>query len=157
MKLLGFLEEKAVVLDMQARTKEEAVRELIQELVKQGGISEADKDPLVKAVLEREARGSTGLGEGIAITHVKDSPHVEGLTGVFGRSQEGIPFDAVDGRPVHLVFLILGGEGCASDHIGTLRKLAALRMNNHFLRFLRDAKDEDEVVDIIKEMSGSVA
>lgn len=105
----------------------------------------------------REAR-STGLGEGIAVPHVKDCPQVQGLTGAFGRWKKGIKFDAVDGNPVTLAFLILGGPGTAAEHMKVLKKLlASLRQNEHFLRFLRDAKDKAAVADIVKEMSGALA
>ena len=56
-----------------------------------------------------------------------------------------------------LIFLILGGQGTSGEHIDVLKKLAALRMNEHFLRFLRDADDGPAMADIIKEMAGSVA
>lgn len=157
MKLLGFLSEDAIILDMDASDKEAAIRELVQKVIANGDANKKDEEKIVQAVLDREARGSTGLGDGIAIPHVKDCSLVKGLTGAFGRSSTGIPFDAVDGHPVHLVFLILGGSGTADEHIGVLRKLAALRMNEHFLRFLRDEKDENGVVETIKEMAGSVA
>jgi mannitol/fructose-specific phosphotransferase system IIA component (Ntr-type) len=156
-KLLGFLDEKAIVLDMKATTKEEAIRELIQLTVDKGGLSAKDQNKVYDLVIEREQRGSTGLGAGIAIPHVKDCPNLEGLTGALGRSEAGIPFDAIDGNPVHLVFLILGGAGTADDHIDILKKLAALRMNDHFIRFLRDSKDLPSLVDTIRDMSASVA
>jgi len=54
-----------------------------------------------------------------------------------------VPFDAVDGKKVHLVFLILGARGTSSEHITILKKLAGLRQNEHFLRFLREAKDKE--------------
>ncbi|MGE0712598.1 MAG: PTS sugar transporter subunit IIA [Planctomycetota bacterium] len=157
MKLLGFLASDAIVLDMQSTGKEEAIKELLQVLVDQKEVDAGDQDAILKAVLDREAIGSTGLGDGIAIPHVKDCKHVEGLTGAFGRSEGGIAFDAIDGRPVHLVFLILGGAGTTDEHIQVLRKLAALRMNQHFLRFLRNAEDQQGLVDTIQEMAGSVA
>jgi mannitol/fructose-specific phosphotransferase system IIA component (Ntr-type) len=157
MKLLGFLSQDAVVLDMKSAAKEDAIKELIQVLVDQGEVSADDHEAILKAVLDREAIGSTGLGDGIAIPHVKDCPHVEGLTGAFGRSAEGITFDAIDGKPVTLMFLILGGPGTSDEHIQTLRKLATLRMNNHFLRFLRNAEGHKAVIETIQEMAGSVA
>jgi mannitol/fructose-specific phosphotransferase system IIA component (Ntr-type) len=156
-KLLGFLSTSAIVENMQASSKEEAIRELLQVAVDQGELPAKDQDKVLKMVMEREARGSTGLGAGIAIPHVKDCPNLEGLTGAFGRSADGIPFDAIDGNPVHLVFLILGGEGTASEHVDVLKKLAALRMNEHFVRFLKDAADAESLIDTIKEMAGSVA
>lgn len=157
MKLLGFLSPEALVLDMKSRGKEDAIRELIQLLVDQGQLDASKMEPVLAAVLERESIGSTGLGDGIAIPHVKDCPHVSGLMGVFGRSTHGIAFEAIDGNPVHLVFLILGGPETSDEHIQVLRKLAALRMNQHFLRFLKGAEGEEQVVETIQEMAGSVA
>ena len=157
MKLLGFLSEDAVILDMQARTKEEAIRELLTATAKAGGVAQKDVEAIYKQVLEREKRGSTGLGEGIAIPHVKDCKEVKGLAGAFGRCKQGIKFDAIDGNPVKIMFLILGGEGTAGEHVKILKTLASLRQNEHFLRFLRDAKDKDGIVDVIKEMAGSLA
>jgi len=159
MKLLGFLEEEAVVLEMQARSKEDAVRELLQVTIKTGGLAASHMESVYKQVMEREKRGTTGLGDGIAIPHVRECKEVQGLTGAFGRlpAKKGIKYDAVDGNPVHLIFLILGGEGTASEHVKILKTLASVRQNEHFLRFLRDAKDQVSVVDTIKEMAGSLA
>ncbi len=157
MKLLGFLHQDAIILDMKATTKEDAIRELIDEAVKHGEVAEQDREAVYQQVLEREKRGTTGLGDGLAVPHVKDCKNVQGLTGAFGRSKRGIPFQAVDGNPVKVMFLILGGEGTAGEHIQVLRSLASLRQNEHFLRFLRDARDREGVVDVIREMMGSVA
>lgn len=159
MKLLGFLEEEAVVLEMQSRTKEDAVRELLQVTIKHGGLAASQLESVYKQVMEREKRGTTGLGDGIAIPHVRECKEVQGLTGAFGRfpAKKGIKYDAVDGNPVNLIFLILGGEGTAAEHVKILKTLASLRQNEHFLRFLRDAKDQPSVVDTIKEMAGSLA
>ena len=160
MKLLGFLDEDAVVLDMQARTKEDAVRELLQVTIKRGGFPAQHLEAVYRQVMEREKRGTTGLGDGIAIPHVRDCKEINGLTGAFGRVQgknKGIKYDAVAGNPVNLVFLILGGEGTGGDHVKILKTLASLRQNEHFLRFLREAKDQPSVVDIIKEMAGTLA
>lgn len=155
-RLLNFLTEDSIVLEMKSTTKEEAIEELIDVVVARGELAARDKPAVLKAVMEREKRGSTGLGYGIAVPHVRESPHVKGLTGAFGRSGDGIPFNAVDGNRVDLVFLILGGEGTGDDHALLLRKLAKLRENEHFLRFLRDARDVPSAADVIREMTGSV-
>lgn len=147
----------AIIIDMQASNKLGALQELVAAVVAKKGIDAADEKAVLDAVMERESRGSTGLGDGIAVPHVRDSTLVSGLTGAFGRSLSGIPFDAVDGNPVNLVFLILGGEGTSDEHTQVLRTLATLRQNEHFLRFLEDAQDEEGVVEIIKEMAGSAA
>jgi mannitol/fructose-specific phosphotransferase system IIA component (Ntr-type) len=154
-RLFNFLAEDAIVLDMKATTKEEAIEELIDVAVARGSIDGADKSAVLKAVMEREKRGSTGLGHGIAVPHVRECPQVNGITGAFGRSEHGIPFNAVDGGAVNLVFLILGGEGTGDEHAQLLRKLARLRENEHFLRFLRDARDVAAATEIIREIAGS--
>ncbi|MBL4845724.1 MAG: PTS sugar transporter subunit IIA [Planctomycetes bacterium] len=159
MKLLGFLSKDAVALGMKSVGKEDAIRELIQVLVDQGELGAEKLEPVLASVLEREAIGSTGLGDGIAIPHVKDCEHITGLTGVFGRSdsEAGIAFEAIDGKPVHLMFLILGGPETSDEHIQVLRKLAALRLNEHFLRFLKGAEGKEQVIETIQEMAGSIA
>lgn len=154
MRLLNFLPEEAIVLDIQPGTKEDAIRELIAVVVKQGDVTAANQAAITEAVFDREKKGSTGLGEGIAIPHVKDSPYINGLAGAFARLKRPIPFNAIDGNPVDLIFLILGGAGTSSEHVQILRTLASLRQNEHFLRFLRQAKDVPTVADLIREMAG---
>ncbi|MBI3723702.1 PTS sugar transporter subunit IIA [bacterium] len=144
-KLLGFLDRDAIVTELNASTKEEAIRELVKVTVARGFVDAKHEDDLARGCLEREKKGTTGLGDGIAVPHVKESPHVKALCGAFGRSKQGVPFDAIDGKKVHLVFLILGAKGTAADHIAILKKLAGLRQNEHFLRFLKEAKDKDAI------------
>ncbi|MEZ6186422.1 MAG: PTS sugar transporter subunit IIA [Planctomycetota bacterium] len=88
---------------------------------------------------------------------MRDCEHVDGLVAAFGRSEDGVPFEAIDGNPVHLIFLILGGSGTSDQHTQFLRTLASLRQHEHFLRFLRDAPDAASAWDTIKEMLESLA
>ncbi|HZV02899.1 MAG TPA: PTS sugar transporter subunit IIA [Planctomycetota bacterium] len=152
-KLLGFLDRDAIVTELQASTKEEAIKELLAVAVAHGLVEAKHEAELARGIMEREKKGTTGLGDGIAVPHVKESPVVKSLCGAFGRSKTGVPFDAVDGKKVHLVFLILGAKGTAADHIAILKKLAGLRQNEHFLRFLREAKDKDAIAEVIEEMA----
>lgn len=152
-KLLGFLDRDAIVTELEAATKDEAIRELVAFAAKRGLIDAKHESAIAEGVLERERKGTTGLGDGIAVPHVKEHPHVKALCGAFGRSKEGIPFEAVDGKKVHLIFLILGAKGTAAEHIGILKRLASLRQNEYFLRFLRDAKDKAAIGDVIEEMA----
>ena len=152
-KLLGFLDREAIVTELQAATKEEAIRELVTVAVTRGLVDAKYEDDVARAVLEREKKGTTGLGDGIAVPHVKEHPNVASLCGAFGRSTTGVRFDAIDGKPVHLVFLILGAKGTAAAHIAILKKLAGLRQNEHFLRFLRHAKGKEGIAEVIEEMA----
>lgn len=152
-KLLGFLDRDAIVTELQASSKEEAIRELLAVAVANNLIDKKNEGEVLTGILEREKKGTTGLGDGIAVPHVKESPHVKALCGCFGRSKSGVPFDAVDGKKVQLIFLILGAKGTAGEHIAILKKLAGLRQNEHFLRFLREAKDKETIAEVIAEMA----
>ncbi len=81
--------------------------------------------PLLAAVLEREAVLSTGIGHGIAIPHAK-TPGVGGLNLVCGSAPVGIPFEALDGEPVRLFFLLIGPESAAGEHVKALSRIARL-------------------------------
>jgi mannitol/fructose-specific phosphotransferase system IIA component (Ntr-type) len=152
-KLLGFLERDAIKIELESSTKEDAIRELAKVVVARGLCDPKHQEELVRSILEREKKGTTGLGDGFAVPHVKESPHVKQLCGAFGRSRQGIPFDAIDGKKVHLIFLICGAKGTASEHVQILKKLAGVKQNEHFLRFLREAKDAEALGDVIEEMA----
>lgn len=153
-KLLGFLDREAIVTELEASDRDGAIRELVHLAVARGLVDAKSEKAVCDAVLERESRGTTGLGDGIAVPHVKESPHVKQLCGAFGRSKHGVDFHAVDGKKVTLVFLILGAKGTNNEHIAILRKLASLRQNEvHFFRFLREAKDRDAIAGVLEEMA----
>jgi len=102
--ILGFLKEDLFVPDLKARTKTEALRKLVDHLVAVGRIKNGKV--LLTTLLEREKLGSTGLEKGIAVPHSR-SMMVDQLTLLFARAKKGIKFDAIDGKPVYLLFLIL--------------------------------------------------
>lgn len=102
MKLREFFSADAVELDMQAGTKDEALRELVALL----GLDEKSEGILIKMLKRRENLGSTGFGGGVAIPHCR-SLVVKRLRVAFGRKLDGIAFDALDGEPVRHMFLIV--------------------------------------------------
>ena len=102
MNIMGFLDERAVTTDVKAHaSKEDIIRELVELLVKTGSIKDKDVNRLVQILLKREALGSTGIGQGVAIPHGK-SDCVDRLVAAFGVSKAGVPFDSLDGEPVTL-------------------------------------------------------
>jgi PTS system nitrogen regulatory IIA component len=105
-----------------AADKAGALRELTQLLADRAGVP---VQPLLAAVLEREQVLSTGIGHGIAIPHAK-SPLVKGLLLVSGSSPTGVPFDALDGEPVRLFFLLIGPDDAAGQHVKALSRIARL-------------------------------
>ena len=110
MKLTDILVREACIIDMKARTKKEALRELSQLLTAE--VKNLDAAGLLDMLLEREKLGTTAMGDGIAIPHARIES-LDRLLASFGRSRQGVDFDSVDGRLTHLFFLLVapGKEG----------------------------------------------
>jgi len=108
LRLVDILKESSVISDIKGKTKKEILTELAGQLNASGLIK--DIEPVVKIIMEREALGSTGIGDGVAIPHGKMAGSGNVLC-VFGRSKKGVDFDAVDGQPVHIFFLVFGPRG----------------------------------------------
>jgi PTS system nitrogen regulatory IIA component len=105
-----------------------------------------------KKIIERENLGSTGIGNGIAVPHVKDRG-IERISLVLARSNDGIDFAAVDGRDVNTVFTIFAPEDHADEHLQILRWISVLARNADFRSFVRNASGEAEIRDLLHEMS----
>ena len=151
MNIMGFLDERAVSIDLKSQdSKEEVIRELVSLLVKAGSIKERDVNKLVQILLKRESLGSTGIGQGVAIPHGK-SDCVTKLVAAFGVSKTGMNFDALDAEPVTLLFLLVAPEDSAGPHLKALARISRLLKDKHFRDSLRAAKDEKTLVKIIRE------
>lgn len=151
MSIMEFLDEGAVSTDVKAQqSKEEVIRELVGLLVRAGSIRERDVNKLVQILLKRESLGSTGIGQGVAIPHGK-SDCVSRLVAAFGVSRSGVNFDALDGEPVTLFFLLVAPEDSAGPHLKALARISRLLKDKHFRDSLRSAKDEKTLAKIIQE------
>lgn len=148
MKIADFLNPKAISANLQATDKEGAISELVDLLIRVREIK--DKDEMVKALLGREALGSTGIGQGIAIPHAK-SGSVKELVSAFGLSRKGVNFDALDGEPVYIFFLLVAPPDSAGLHLKALARISRLLRDKFFREALKNAKDEKEILRIIRE------
>lgn len=152
--LWGILDQSVVVADLKARDKESVIRELVGALCRSGRVSPKQEEVLVQGVLERESKGSTGLGNGVAIPHVKGSSAIREMVGVFGRSKGGVEFQSLDNQPVRIFFLICSPDGAdPKDHQLLLRRIAKLAQNDRIRRFLEKAKDASEIMSTLEEAS----
>jgi PTS system fructose-specific IIC component len=107
---------------------------------------------LFTALLEREKLGSTGIGNGYAIPHVKHGS-VKDLEVALGISRYGIDFNSIDGEPVTHVFLIVANPEAPEEYLRLLQWIAKIARNQDFTRFLRNAKDVPEILSLLREMS----
>ncbi len=150
-KLLGFLTKDVIKMNLEATDKSAVISELVAVMAERGKIDKSGQDSIAQSILKRESLGSTGIGHGLAIPHAKASPLVKSLVGAFGRAQRGIDYGAIDGEPCRLFFLMVSPDKGVEEHLKILKKLAALGRDEHFCRFLVEAKDVDEVVSLLKE------
>lgn len=148
MKIMDFLNKKAVTVSLKATDKDGVIKELVDLLAKVDEIK--NKDELVKAILTRESLGSTGIGQGIGIPHAK-SPNVKNLVAALGLSQRGVNFDSLDGEPVYIFFLLIAPEESAGPHLKALARISRMLKDKYFRELLKKAKDEKEILRIIQE------
>jgi len=149
MKLLEFLAPEAIISDLQANSKKEAIRALVDAAMAAGGFAEDAKEAIVEAVLERESKGSTGLGGGVALPHIKGTELVTEMCGAFARSLDGVNYESVDGNPVYVLFLIISPKAQLDKHISILRSISELRENEHYLQSFRQADDQEALARLI--------
>ena len=148
MKIVEFLNEKAIAADMKATTKEQALRELVEVLAKAEGIKNPSE--LVKVLMGREALGSTGIGQGVGIPHAKTNS-VKKLVAALGICPQGVDFDALDGEPVHIFFLLVAPEDSAGPHLKGLARISRLLKDKYFRESLKQLRDEKAILKLIRE------
>ncbi len=148
MKIIEFLNEKAVTANLKSTTKEAALRELVEILAKAEGIK--GKEELVKVLFARESLGSTGIGQGVGIPHAKINS-VKKLVAALGISPQGVDFDALDGEPVYIFFLLVAPEDSAGPHLKGLARISRLLKDKFFRESLKALKDEKAILKLIRE------
>jgi PTS system nitrogen regulatory IIA component len=126
------------------------MRELVDALVNAGEIEKRHRNKLIEALMNREALGSTAIGQGIAIPHAK-SDSVSKLVASFGLSKKGVDFDSLDGEPAHIFFLLVAPQDSAGPHLKALARISRLLKDKYFRDTLRSASDDKAVVRIISE------
>jgi PTS system nitrogen regulatory IIA component len=148
MKITEMLRQEFILDEIQAGSKRETLAELVG-LIARGNIR-SDPEAMLRVLLEREKLGSTGIGDGIAIPHGKLAGLGE-IVIAFGRSRKGIDFEAMDGKPVHLISLLIAPENSAGQHLKALARISRMMKDEVFRRNLLEAKTHDDLVRIIAE------
>jgi PTS system nitrogen regulatory IIA component len=150
--LIAQLVDAAVLRgEVEATDKLGALRELLGCAQATGAFGAAEAAAMLRRLQEREAIGSTGLGNGVAVPHVKGERAARAAL-VLGRSKKGLEWQAIDGRPVHAVFLLVSPANEPEAHLRCLRWIAGLARSADFRRFLMGAGDADEMRDLLREM-----
>ncbi len=154
MKTSDIFRKDLIIASLKSSNKSETIEELADHLAGKGVIK--DKKGLVKALHEREKLGSTGIGDNIAIPHAK-SDEVDRVVALFARSQKGIPFDSLDGKPVNYVFLLLAPTQSGGDHLKAMAKISKMLKGEEFRRKLLTASDGQELYRVIVDENEKIA
>ena len=149
--LKKLIESGLIDANLGASDKETALRRLLAALADAGHIQKKHLAAIEKRLLAREELGSTGIGNGIAVPHVK-AAEIETTSIAVARLAEGIDYDAIDGRAVTGIFLIVAPEDATEEHLQVLRWVSSLARNADFRRFLAHAAGEREIRELLVEM-----
>lgn len=150
MKFQDFVCREALVANVTATESREVVEEMMNRLAAAGRVPKKSVAALVEAVMDREGKGSTGFGNGVAIPHVKQS-EVKELVGCVGRSEGGIDFNALDSKPVHLFFLLVSPKDKPAEHLKAMEKIFRSAQKEHWRRFLKQTNTEDGIWELLIE------
>lgn len=137
MPLTDLITPQAVLSSLKATTKKQVLQEMSERAGAEFGLPSRD---IFDALLQRERLGSTGVGNGIAIPHGK-LPRCSSLFGVFARLEKPIDFEALDGAPVDLVFMLIAPESAGADHLKALARIARILRNPAVTTKLRATRE----------------
>ena len=137
MSFIELISPQAVIPSLKANSKKQALQDLA---VKAAEITGRPEREILDVLMQREKLGSTALGAGIAIPHGK-LPKLDRIHGVFARLERPIDFEALDGQPVDLVFVLLAPESAGADHLKALSRIARMLRDQNLANQLRDARD----------------
>lgn len=148
MQLAELCKENMVFLDFAAESKDDALNRMVKAVEGAGGVD--DINGLRQALIEREKLGTTGVGGGVAIPHAR-SATIKDLSIAFFRSKSGVQFNAIDNKPVNLVFLLLAPLSAGGPYLKLLAKISRLLRNDDFRSSLQDASSATEIIKTLKE------
>jgi PTS system nitrogen regulatory IIA component len=145
MPLTDLVAPNAVIPALKVNSKKQVIQELAAKAAK---LTDQNERTVFETLLQREKLGSTGIGNGVAIPHGKLAK-LEKLFGLFARLDRPVDFDALDGQPVDLVFLLLAPEAAGADHLKALARVARLLRDRDISRKLRESRDAEALYAVL--------
>lgn len=150
MKLLDIIDGKALVPQLQSNERDDVLTELVDGLVTSGALPKAIRDDILNLLIERERKGSTGFGKGVAVPHAKHKK-IKKMVATIGVSSRGVDFNALDRAPVYSVIMLLSPEDKPDEHLQAMENVFRNLQKDTFRRFLRQSTTAKEITDLIKE------
>ena len=148
-RLLEYMSEDRIIIDLKSREKEEVFEEMAPLFVA-GNVIDADElDEFIEGLKEREKLTATGMQDGIAVPHAK-SPRVHKIALALGISKEGVNFESMDGQPSKYIFMIAAPKGTKEEHLDLLAMISELSYSEEVLEKLSQAQSKSEVLEILE-------
>ncbi len=148
MKVTDILKKDFIISELKGKQKEEVINELIDLFKKDNRVNDIEK--VRSAVLEREKIMSTGVGKGFAIPHGK-TDGIKEIIAAFGKTNSPIEYQALDNKPVNLVFLLVGKDNLVSTHIKLLSRISRMMNKDEFREGLLKANSSEEIFELFKK------
>jgi len=150
MKFADFVCFKAVIAELKATDRDDAIAELVTSLDKARKLGRGNCKKIIKAVTKRENEASTGMGKGVAVPHVKHST-IKKMVSVIGLSSSGIDFSALDKQPVYSVILLLSPPDDPDKHLQAMESIFKHLQKERFRKFLRQCQSPEQIEDLLIE------
>ncbi len=147
MKIGDILTPDCVISDIQAQTKKDILTEMARPIAQAYDVNLED---MVSVLLNREKLGSTGIGEGVAIPHGKIAG-LKNIAAAVGKNIQGLKFDALDGKPCHIFFLLVAPSNSVSGHLKALARASMLLKNPALRESLMHTNSPQELYDVLLE------
>jgi PTS system fructose-specific IIC component len=148
MRVLDYLDATLIELHLPGRSKEQVLTALVGLLAEHGRIQ--GREALLAALLEREGLGSTGIGHGVAIPHARTAELTRPAI-AFARSEHAVDYDAIDGQPARIFFLLVAPENGGNEHLLLLSRIARLMRDTSVRERLLTLDDKAQVLDLFGE------
>ena len=148
MNITEILDVKSIQIGLKVKTKTELFKSIVELAIKSGKIT--DPVAALQEINTREKILSTGIGQGIALPHAKTNA-ISDTTGALALLDPPIDYDALDGEPVSIVFLILGRENNVGNHLRLLSKISRILNSDQFRKALLSAKDPNEIIKLFSD------
>lgn len=150
LRLIEIITAKGIIPNVKAKDRDEVIYEILDNLVATGRLEDGDRDDLLVEILKRETLGSTGIGRGVAIPHIKTGK-VKEFVGVLAVSRGGIEFNAIDSAPVRVIILFLSPLRAVAGHLQLLSHIGGILRHQGYLTLLQDAETKDELVELVED------
>ncbi len=150
MKLTDIVQQAAICPSLEATSRDDTIKSMMQMLVDAGDVAADQHTDFVKAVIKRENRGSTGFGNGVAVPHMKEAS-VERVVVAVANVVDGVNFNALDGNPVHSIFLLLSPANQPELHLEAMEAVFGSLSQETFRRFLRQASTVEDVLTLLND------